>query len=529
MLKNKLSVMLGAVLFSFSLIGARPVYAKTVNNSNKSDLKTVQREVEKAKSSGQKVTIMYYCDADNNLESSLLSDIQEMKTGYQDNPNLNLVGLVDRTPEYTNNKSVLGENFSDTRLYKIEHNKTTRLSGKNEFPEITLKGNYEANMGDPNVLKKFINYCKANYKADKYVLIMSNHGGGAREKLKIDPNLKKAICWDDTNDSDCLYMAEISDNLTSKESVDVLAFDACLMGTAEVAYQYKPGNGGFSADSLVASAPSVWGAGFKYDKILSRIKSGNQVSNENDSILGGKEKTFDPETITNKELGALFVEEQKDSTKNSVYGDDQQLSYYDLTKADEVKNEIDKLAVNLSKENEKAEVEKLRGSKDTDVKLMHYFDENEQDDWASYPYFDVYDLCEKISQGKNFSKETKLLATNCMNKIDEMIGYSFGNSNYQGFKEGKNGLSIFMPDGKGKYLFKDYFGRTIGSSSYFKLQTWYNSIDTAKADMPPYGKLRWCKDGQNSKVNKVGNWFELLDSWFDNSNDSKGGVNHYQW
>ncbi len=31
---------------------------------------------------------MYYCDADNNLESSLLSDIEEMKKGYVNNPNL---------------------------------------------------------------------------------------------------------------------------------------------------------------------------------------------------------------------------------------------------------------------------------------------------------------------------------------------------------------------------------------------------------------------------------------------------------
>ncbi|MCD3235454.1 hypothetical protein G8V06_15505, partial [Clostridium botulinum D/C] len=45
----------------------------------------------------------------------------------------------------------------------------------------------------------------------------------------------------------------------------------------------------------------------------------------------------------------------------------------------------------------------------------------------------------------------------------------------------------------------------------------------------PYGKLSWCKDGQDSKKNTVGNWFELLDSWFDTSNGVDGGFNHYQW
>lgn len=178
---------MAASLFSF-----KPVYADSVNNSNRTNLNNVRQEIQKAENNNQKVTIMYYCDADNNLEPSLLNDIQEMKKGYVNNTNLNLITLVDRSSKYSNDKRVFGENFDDTRLYKIEHNKTQRLNGGNEFPEITLNSNYEANMGDADTLKKFINYCKANYKADKYVLIMSNHGGGAKEKLKTDTNLKQS-------------------------------------------------------------------------------------------------------------------------------------------------------------------------------------------------------------------------------------------------------------------------------------------------------------------------------------------------
>ncbi len=61
-------------------------------------------------------------------------------------------------------------------------------------------------------------------------------------------------------------------------------------------------------------------------------------------------------------------------------------------------------------------------------------------------------------------------------------------------------------------------------------QSWYNSIDTtAIKDNYLYGKLSWCKDNQTPEINDVGNWFELLDCWFDNSNDETGGVNRYQW
>ncbi len=44
-----------------------------------------------------------------------------------------------------------------------------------------------------------------------------------------------------------------------------------------------------------------------------------------------------------------------------------------------------------------------------------------------------------------------------------------------------------------------------------------------------YGKIKWCADGLNPTIDDVGNWFELLDSWYDSSNDANGGLNRYQW
>lgn len=38
---------------------------------------------------------------------------------------------------------------------------------------------------------------------------------------------------------------------------------------------------------------------------------------------------------------------------------------------------------------------------------MHYFDENAEGEWIEYPYFDIFDLCEKINQSKDFNEETK--------------------------------------------------------------------------------------------------------------------------
>ncbi|GAA0076016.1 clostripain [Clostridium sp. CTA-5] len=479
----------------------------------------------KAENEDKKLTIMFYCDADNNLEPNLLLDLQEMKEGYVDNPNLNLIALVDRNEGYSNDSSVLGEDFSDTRMYKIERNKAIRIDGGNEFSEITKTSDYEANMGDANTLKKFIDSCKDQYPADKYALIVSNHGGGARDdKKEEEVKNPKAVCWDETDDNDCLYTAEITDTLTEDESVDVLAYDACLMGTAEVAYQYRPGNGSFSANVMVASAPVVWGYGFDYKKIFSRLKSGGGDNGTRDLTLGGREKYFDPSKVTDLELGAIMVEAQRDSVKKANVNN-QALSCFDLRKIENVKDSVDELSRALWKENKKADIENLRG-KNRKVNLINYFNQNSSAEWMAYPYFDLYDLCQSITESYNFSDNIKDLAKKVMKNVDNTIVYSYAGSKFKGFTEGKNGMSIFLPDGN--KIYTDSFSYI--SFPCWQGQSWYNSIDTTIIkDNYLYGKLSWCKDGQTPKINDVGNWFELLDCWFDTSNDETGGVNRYQW
>ncbi|AOR25190.2 clostripain [Clostridium taeniosporum] len=496
---------------------------KDVINTDVTTKEAVKYE-DKVKNEDKKLTIMFYCDADNNLEPNLLLDLQEMKEGYVDNPNLNLIALVDRNDGYVDDSSVLGEDFSDTRMYKIERNKAIRIDGGDEFPEITKTSNYEGNMGDAHTLKKFIDSCKDQYPADKYALIVSNHGGGARDDKKEGVKNPKAVCWDETDNNDCLYTAEISDVLTDDESVDVLAYDACLMGTAEVAYQYRPGNGSFSANTMVASAPVVWGYGFDYKKIFSRLKSGGGDNGRKDSTLGGREKYFDPSKVTDLQLGAIMVEAQRDSVEKANVNS-QALSCFDLSEIESVKDSVDELSRALWKEDKKTDIENIRG-RNRNVHLINYFNQNSSREWMAYPYFDLYDLCKSITESNKFSDNIKDLAKKVMKNVDNTTVYSYAGSKFKGFTEGKNGLSIFLPDGSRWYT--DSF--SYMSFPCWQGQSWYNSIDTTNIKRNYlYGKLSWCKDGETAKINDVGNWFELLDSWFDTSNDKTGGLNRYQW
>lgn len=87
----------------------------------------------------------------------------------------------------------------------------------------------EVNMGNYKTLVDFINYCKQNFPADKYIMDMYNHGGGWL-----------GACWDVTNDSDWLTMDEIKKALKETGGINVLMFNApCLMGNLEAAYELR--------------------------------------------------------------------------------------------------------------------------------------------------------------------------------------------------------------------------------------------------------------------------------------------------
>ena len=475
-------------------------------------------------------TIMIYGDGDNDLENFLLMDVEEMKAGFINGQGYNLIMLADRLG-YTKSKDGFNAYFTDTRLYRITAGTTTRIGGSKQFPEITTSSNYEANMGDATTLKKFIWFCKKNYPADRYALVLWNHGLGPMKKSLSTSNSipDKGICVDMSSGNDFLYTAEITDVLTSDESVDLLGFDACLMGTIEVAYQYRPNTGKFSADIMAASAPSEWGYGWKYDEILKRMKSGGGTNGEPNYVTGtGTEAIYDPATMTAVNLCDIIAEEQYDSAGTDLTkGPSQSLSCYDLSKSAAVKTAVDVFAVQLDTDYQldntiKTHFEDIRGYVTTPSALaMHYFNASDADEWFQAPLFDLYDLSKQVYEGPSTFPTMTSLANNVMTAVDEMIIYSFGGSDYSDFINGKSGLAIFFPDGDANYKGDPYWAR----------QWWYNAIDTTDGGAHPnqlYGKLAWCMDG--TVTNKVENWFELLDKWYDNpTNPSDGGLNGYQW
>ncbi|MCX8057899.1 MAG: clostripain-related cysteine peptidase [Spirochaetes bacterium] len=192
-------------------------YIKVYNYNGRTgtgyDYKIKATETAPSNPTTSKWTILVYLDADNNLSSFGTKDMDEMKAV---NPltDVNIIVLWD------NSSSIHG-------YYKVANGSYT-----------LLKDVGEVNMGDPQTAKSFIDYAVANYPAEKYFWIYWNHGGA------VDRKPTKGVCWDDTNNGDHLTEVEQKDimqylyNKIGKK-IDIVGFDACLMATAEIVYQYR--------------------------------------------------------------------------------------------------------------------------------------------------------------------------------------------------------------------------------------------------------------------------------------------------
>ena len=98
-------------------------------------------------------------------------------------------------------------------------------------------------MGNPNTLKSFIQWGVATYPADHYLLDIWDHGGG------LD-----GVCWDDTSGTN-MTVSQVQQAIAGASThIDVIGFDACLMGMEEVRTS-------FAAWATSCWAPRNWNPG----------------------------------------------------------------------------------------------------------------------------------------------------------------------------------------------------------------------------------------------------------------------------
>jgi clostripain len=443
-------------------------------------------------------TFMCYFNA-SNLNQDVNEAAMQLVSGFHANTGINLILLLNEG--FAGSQYPFAQGFTDTRLFLIDEHGVTRMGGGTEFPEISLQSEYKANMGDAVILKKYINFCKANFPADKYALLVFAHGKAA-----------KGFSFDGNFEDDGLHPGEIGAVLESAQSVDFIGFMSCLMGNLETAYQFRndPGNTGFTADFMAASVCVLF-CTWNYSFILERIQQGGGTGTEPDSLLGGNERIFDPAAMEASDLGAIIVEEFQDWRGNVSVS-----SCYDLAKVRMLKTKIDELAVLLSDQEMESAFSALKnnsnGYYDTDWRIDLNIRIN------VVPFYELFDLCTGIEGGSGFDQTTKTKAAEVKAAIDEMVVYSMsGNTVYNDCL-----LSIAFPG----------TGLCPNGNTIWQNQVWYNAnnVSALHAQNGAFGELDWCKDNAVSGNGKVENWFEMLDAWYDpGGNGIDGGYNGYQY
>ena len=149
--------------------------------------------------------------------------------------------------------------------------------GKTTISEIGPRGmrvvrSFEAmNMGDPDTLSLFLDTGVEYAPADRYALILWDHGGGPLNGL----------CYDELYSNNCLTLSELRDALSrspfgSDQRLAWIGLDACLMASVETASVLAP----FS-DYLIASEETEPSGGWNYSFL-------NGLSSDADGAATGK-------------------------------------------------------------------------------------------------------------------------------------------------------------------------------------------------------------------------------------------------
>ncbi len=227
-------------------------------------------------------TVMIFMDGDNDLDRYALDDFEEMARVGSDQ-RVNILVQLDRA---ANETSTPNAHWTQTVRFRVKQGMVAQPNAGLDLGEV--------DMGSPAALSEFIAWGTRGYPADHYALVIWDHGQGWRltQPLTVKPSDDNATdcdrsgtsshanasrsssqgafksCSFDATDNDELYNSEIrsaSEGAGSK--LDVLGFDACLMGMIEPSYEFRK-----LSHYLVASEDLVPGTGWYYDDWLRSLK-----------------------------------------------------------------------------------------------------------------------------------------------------------------------------------------------------------------------------------------------------------------
>ncbi|MEM7180774.1 MAG: clostripain-related cysteine peptidase [Spirochaetota bacterium] len=286
-------------------------------------------------------------------------------------------------------------------------------------------------IADTDTLANFIKFSVKNYPADKYGIILWDHGGGSINGFGLDEHTGRMLRVDEVRDA----FAKAYES--TKAKFELIGFDSCLMATIETANVLAP-----YGKVLVASEETEPGHGWDYTAISKTIA-------ENPRINGLK-------------LGRIIAQSyEKHAYRN--------LSFKDITLSVIRLNKIKDAIVALDKLIEKAGPSIKQPARLQKIQHARSISE----DYGNSPeegtdMVDLMDLAYKLED--DFPEESQELS----NKLREAISFRVRGRG----RPNANGLSIYFPHKtmKNTFFTLDRFRKLNFSKKYETFLRNYSKI-----------------------------------------------------
>lgn len=199
-----------------------------------------------------KWTVMVFLNAANDLFPFSTLNVNQMERVAQ-NPDMRFV------LQWKQTQSLFpGSSFDGTRRYLVKPDTTSSV-----VSELLQDMGSGIDMGDPDELHNFILWAKTNYPAERYCLVIWNHGNGWLRDIDDMPS--RAVSYDDET-GNAIQIWEMAQALGGT-TFDIVAFDASLMQMIEIADEIRD-----QTKYVVGSEESPPGEGYPYDLIFDNFR-----------------------------------------------------------------------------------------------------------------------------------------------------------------------------------------------------------------------------------------------------------------
>ncbi len=305
---------------------------------------------------GEKWTVMLYQDADDQvLEQDIFVDLNEAERAGS-SAAVQVVSQIDRF-----RGGFQGDgNWTSTKRFYVTQDDDLRALHSQEIADLG-----EVNMADGQSLVDFVTWAMDAYPADKYALILSDHGMGwpggwsdptASGAYQANAPIKERL-------GDQLFLDELDAALgeirqrTGLDKFELIGLDACLMGHLEVFSALEP-----HARYAVTSQETEPALGWAYAAFLDKLNQNPNVGGAElsryilDSYIEDDERIVDDQARAEFVGGGrgLFTQAPSASQLASQLGANVTLSAVDLSAVPQLMDGFNNLAYQMQQASQKS-------------------------------------------------------------------------------------------------------------------------------------------------------------------------------